>query len=86
MGIGECHRGRGWLLYGLQFTGATSSGFPFLELIQPVAVSLHGHRIAYGAPRPSVTCTAMSSSNGALSIGFQSYLTRDGRILLNSER
>jgi hypothetical protein len=37
------HRGRGWLWYGLQLTGATSSGFPFLELIQPVAVSRHGH-------------------------------------------
>jgi hypothetical protein len=55
-----------------RLTGATSSGFPFLKLIQPVAVSRHGHRIAYGAPRPSVTCTARSSSNGAFSIGFQS--------------
>jgi hypothetical protein len=41
-----CHRGRGWLSYGLQATGVTSSGVPFLELIQPVAVSLHGHLIA----------------------------------------
>jgi NAD(P)-dependent dehydrogenase (short-subunit alcohol dehydrogenase family) len=67
------HQGRGWLWYGRQ-PGATSSGFPFLELIQPVAVSRHGHRIAYGEPRPSVTCTATSSSNGALSIEFQSYV------------
>jgi hypothetical protein len=68
--------------YGLHLTGVTSIGVPALELIQPVAVRRHGHRIAYGAPRPSVTCTAMSSSNGALSIGFQSYVTRGIRIAL----
>jgi hypothetical protein len=50
---------------------ATSSGFPFLELIQPAAVRLLGHLIVYGLPRPSVTCSETSSSNGALSIGFQ---------------
>jgi hypothetical protein len=58
--------------YGLHLTGVTASGVPALELIQPVAVRRHGHRIAYGAPRPSVTWSVMSSSNGALSIGCQS--------------
>jgi hypothetical protein len=57
--------------YGLHFNGVTSSEFPFLELIQPAAVRLHGHLIVYGLPRPSVTCSVTSSSNGALSIGFQ---------------
>jgi hypothetical protein len=67
-----CHRGRGgWSWYGLHLTGVTSSGVPFLELIQPLAVRRHGHRSVYGPPRPSVTCSAMSSSSGALSIGFQ---------------
>ena len=65
--------------YVLHFTGVTSSGVPFLELIQPVAVRRHGHWSVYGAPRPSVTCNAMSSSSGALSIGFQPK-SRDGRI------
>jgi len=54
-----------------RFNGVTSSGFPFLELIQPAAVRRHGHLIVYGLPRPSVTCSVTSSSNGALSIGFQ---------------
>jgi hypothetical protein len=57
--------------YGLHLTGVTASGVPFLELIQPVAVRRHGHWSVYGPPRPSVTCNAMSSSSGALSIGFQ---------------
>ncbi len=47
--------------------GHPSTGVPFLELIHPVAVSRHGHWSVYGAPRPSVTCNAMSSSCGALS-------------------
>jgi hypothetical protein len=34
------YRGLG---YGLHFTGATSLGVRFLELIQPVAVRRHGH-------------------------------------------
>jgi hypothetical protein len=77
-----CHRGRdGGIKYGLQLTGVTSSGVPFLELIQPVAVRRHGHWSVYGAPRPSVTCSAMSSSNGAVSIGFQPW-SRGGRIAL----
>jgi Family of unknown function (DUF6481) len=64
------HR-RGTKEYGLHLSGVTSSGFPFLELIQPAPVRLHGHLIVYGLPRPSVTCSVTSSSNGALSIGFQ---------------
>jgi hypothetical protein len=77
---GGGHRGRdGGMGYVLHFTGVTSSGVPFLELIQPVAVRRHGHWSVYGAPRPSVTCNAMSSSSGALSIGFQPK-SRDGRI------
>jgi hypothetical protein len=40
----RCHRGRdGGMGYVLHFTGVTSSGVPFLELIQPVAVRRHGH-------------------------------------------
>jgi hypothetical protein len=78
-----CHRGRdGGMGYGLHLTGVTSSGVPFLELIQPVAVRRHGHWSVYGAPRPSVTCNAMSSSPGALSIGIQPEFTRDARIAL----
>jgi hypothetical protein len=66
------HR-RGPKEYGLHFTGVTSSEFPLLELIQPAAVRLQGQLIAYGLPRPSVTCSATSSSNGALSIGLQLF-------------
>jgi len=34
-----CHRGQdGRSSYGLPLTGVTSSGVPFLELIQPLAV------------------------------------------------
>jgi hypothetical protein len=72
VGIGGYHRGQyGGMGYGLHLTGVTSSGVPFLELIQPFAVRRHGHCSVYGPPRPSVTCNAMSSSSGALSIGFQ---------------
>jgi hypothetical protein len=39
------HR-RGPKEYGLHFNGVTSSGYPFLELIQPAAVRLHGQLIA----------------------------------------
>jgi hypothetical protein len=63
---------RGPKEYGLHFSGVTSSAFPLRELIQPAAVRLHGQLIGYGLPRPSVTCSATSSSKGALSIGFQS--------------
>jgi hypothetical protein len=39
MGSGvDLIEGRAWLWYGLQLTGVTSSGVPFLELIQPVPV------------------------------------------------
>jgi hypothetical protein len=61
----------GWSWYGLHLTGVTSSGVPFLELIQPVAVRRHGHWIIYGLPRPSVTYRLTSSSKGALSVDFQ---------------
>jgi hypothetical protein len=36
----------------------------FLGLIQPLAVCRQGHWNVYGAPRPSATCNAMSSSRG----------------------
>jgi hypothetical protein len=69
-----CHSGRGGRdgrgSYGLHLTGVTSNGVPFLELIQPLTVRRHGHCSVYGPPRPSVTCSAMPSSSGALSIGF----------------
>jgi hypothetical protein len=66
------YRGRdGAMEYGLHLTGVTSSGVPFLALIQPLAVRRHGYCSVYGPPRPSVTCSAMSSSSGAVSIGFQ---------------
>jgi cold shock protein len=77
-----CHRGRnGGIGYGLHLTGVTSSGFPFLELIQPAAVRRQGHCRVYGARRPSVTCKAMSTSNGVFSIGFQPR-SRGDRITL----
>jgi hypothetical protein len=56
-----CHRGRR-AGCGMASTLPTSPA-AFLELIRPVAVRRHGHRVAYGAPRPSVT-SAMSLSNG----------------------
>jgi hypothetical protein len=66
------YRGRdGGIGEDLHLTGVTSSGVPFLALIQPAAVRRHGHCSVYGPPRPSVTCNAMSSSSRAVSIGFQ---------------
>jgi hypothetical protein len=65
--------------YGLHRTGVTSSGVPLLELIQPADVRRQGHWSVYGAPRPSVTCNAMSSSSGAFSIGFQPW-SRGGNL------
>jgi hypothetical protein len=47
------------------------SGVAFFELIQPLAVRRHGHCGVCGPPRPSVTCNAMSTPSGALSIGFR---------------
>ena len=44
-GRGEAASGHGFRrsgTYRLHFTGVTASGVPLLELIQPVAVSLHG--------------------------------------------
>jgi hypothetical protein len=38
--------------YVLHFTGVTSSGVPFLELIQPVAVRRHGRWSLHGVRLP----------------------------------
>ena len=51
--------------------GVTASGVPLPELTQPAAESLHRYGSRYREPRPSVTSRLTSSSNGALSIGFQ---------------
>jgi hypothetical protein len=62
------------------FTGVTASGVPLLELIQPVAVSLHRYGSRYGEPCPSVTSRLTSSSNGVVSIGFQPKVFGSTRI------
>jgi hypothetical protein len=63
------------------FAGVTASGVPLLELIQPDAVSLHRYGSRYRAPCPSVTSRLTSSSNGAVSIGFQPKVFGSTRIV-----
>jgi hypothetical protein len=61
--------------YGFHWSGVTASGVPLLALTQPATVSLNGDLSAYVVPRPSLTISVTSWSNGAASSGFQPNLS-----------